>query len=174
MPWLEQLSGMGSCSSAGQQVGWLTVSGGAGTLKPGQSAKVRVTLHAAPKAMPQPTVQNALLVVHEDTRFALGEMRVKMKVEAPDSWGRIFGTVSGRQRCGTPYRPVAGVKVRVNGRRDAVVRTGSRGGYSYWLPAGMTKVTAQRPGWPRDSDRVKVRPGRGVRADLRLRLHHGC
>ncbi|MFE5688224.1 S8 family serine peptidase [Streptomyces sp. NPDC056512] len=174
MPWLEQLTGAGECGSPANQVDWLKVSGGSGTLKPGETARVRVTLDAARSGAQQPTVKEAVLLVHEDTRFAATQMRVRMEIEPPHNWGRIYGTVTGPQQCGAPSQPIAGVNVLIHGQHEAVVVTGPTGGYSYWLPPGKTTVTARRPGWHQESDTVNVLPSRSVRADLRLQLNHSC
>ena len=171
MPWLEQLPDMGECDSPGDAVPWLDVRNGSGTLQPGESATVTVTLSS--ERTDVPGTRSAKLLVHETARGAVPALDVTVDVTAPPSWGGIRGTVTGPDECdGSPGdAPLAGVEVRIDGKfDDATVVTDEDGRFEYWLPVrnAHTTVTATLPGRPPASREVHVKAHRIVGADLRL------
>ena len=171
MPWLEQLPGMGGCESPGGAVPWLDVENASGTLQPGESATVTVSLRS--ERTDTPGTETALLLVRETARGAVPAVDVRLDVTAPPSWGGIRGTVTGSAECDgqSDEGPLAGAEVRIDGTfDDATVTTDENGRFEYWLPVRNvhTTVTATLPGRPPASREVQVKALREVGADVRL------
>jgi N-acetylneuraminic acid mutarotase len=185
VPWVEQLPGFDQCDeTAGDRVPWLAADAPSGTLAPGESVEVTLTLSATATAgLDQPGDHRGWLTLLEDTPFQNDPIEVDLAVTPPASWARITGTVTGRERCDGPAEPVAGALVRIHDvRLDRRVRTDENGRYAYWLdsyrdgrrPLPPLDVAASAGGWTSDTTRVVVRPGVTVTADLTLRRDEPC
>jgi subtilisin family serine protease/N-acetylneuraminic acid mutarotase len=185
VPWVEQLPGFDQCdTTAGDRLPWLTTTPATGTLAPGESVDVTVTVDAGAAAgVTQPGDYTGWLVVLEDTPFRNDPVRVEMAATPPPSWASISGTVTGLDRCDGPGAPLAGALVRIEDTRFQVeVRTDEAGRYTHWLdsyrdgrrPLPPLKVTAGQDGWVAASDRVLIRPGWTVTQDFTLRRDEPC
>jgi subtilisin family serine protease/N-acetylneuraminic acid mutarotase len=172
VPWAEHLPGFDDCdTSAGDRVPWLAAAPAAGTLAPGESVTVTVTLDGR---VAQPGSLLGRLLVLEDAPGRVAPVPVTLRVTPPPSWGRVTGSVTGLDRCDRPGDPLAGANVSIG---DARVTTDRDGRYEYWLPADRHRrvtVTAQADGWLAGSRQVSVRAGLSVTANLTLRRDEPC
>jgi N-acetylneuraminic acid mutarotase/subtilisin family serine protease len=183
VPWVEQLPGFDRCdTSVGDRIPWLTTTSTTGTIAPGESVDVTVTLDAGAAAVSQPGDYTGWLVVLEDTPARNDPVRVALTATPPPTWASISGTVTGLDRCDGPGSPLAGALVRIEDTRfHAEVRTDEAGRYTYWLdsrrghrPLPPLAVTAEQDGWIAETRRVLVRPGWTVTRDFRLRRDEPC
>jgi subtilisin family serine protease len=176
-PWVEQLSGFDDCdTSAGDRVPWMSVDSPHGTLQPGESTEVTVTLDASAAGLDQPADVSADLLVHEDTPQHQPALPVTLHATAPSSWGHVTGTVTGLGRCDRPTGPLPGARVLIDAAEPVTVVADSDGRYGYWLPQPPKPVivTARLAGWLTADRSVTVRAGRTSTADLALRTNAPC
>ncbi|MEV0802386.1 S8 family serine peptidase [Kribbella sp. NPDC050281] len=175
-PYVEQLTGNDQCAPGGRDVPWLRADKPAGTLTPGQSTRIRVTLDARTPATSQPREVSARLLLMEDTPFRNAPLTVTMDAVAPPDWGQITGTVTGKDRCTGQTSALPGAALTIGTGHDAVHLVADEDGrYSYWLKAdGHVQVSAAAPGWLPAAGVVKVRPQQTTTGDLLLAKAGPC
>jgi len=133
-----QLSGHDNCEAAGSDATWLSASAADGTLAP--KASVSVTLTVDSTTVSQPGAYRAELSVRDDTPYAVSPVGVTMTAQAPASWARLSGTVTGRT-CDGDTIALADATIAVD-RQDGswTLASGKDGSYALWLPGGGPKV----------------------------------
>ena len=74
-------------------------------------------------------------MIKNDTPYTVPNVPVTMTVEAPASWGKLDGTVTGLGYCDTDPAPLADANVLVEGADGytANLVTNGNGFYSQWL-----------------------------------------
>jgi hypothetical protein len=158
-------------------VPWLSVDTPHGTLQPGESTEVTVTLDAAEAGLDRPGDDaTAALLVHENTPQHQSALPVSLHATTPSSWSQVKGTVTGLGRCGHPSRPLPGARVRIDGSEQITVVADRHGRYRYSHPSQSKplKVTASLAGWKSAARSVKIRAGQTSTANLALRTNKPC
>lgn len=176
-PYVERLPGYDRCEPGGRDAAWLSVDKPAGSLAPGESADVWVTLDGRRMPSGQPGQAAARLVVHEDTPFRNDALTVTMDAVGPPGWSHVTGTVTGLSRCDQPGSRLPRVPVVVEGKQQrGTTVTDGDGRYSYWLGADndRVRVSASYDGFTTATVRESLRPGRPATADLTLRRSLPC
>jgi N-acetylneuraminic acid mutarotase len=119
---------------ATSDVPWLSMTPITGTIGTGSSQTIQVMLDAGVPEVTQPGDYRAQIRVSDNTPYKMEPITVTMTVNAPASWGKVAGTVTGLARCDAPGAPLN--KATVDIGTTASVKTGSNGGFLYWLPNG--------------------------------------
>lgn len=168
VPYAEQLPGHDGCDESGTDAQWLSESSTSGTLAPGKSVTITLTMNS--KALSQPGVYRSAVAVRDDTPYAVPPVDVALTAQAPANWARLSGTVTGRSCDGTTSA-LAEAVVAID-RRSAswTLSTGTDGGYAVWLPGGPVKVrvVVAAPDFRPTSADVVLRPGSSVQLPVRL------
>ncbi|MEU8223226.1 S8 family serine peptidase [Kribbella sp. NPDC048915] len=167
----EQLPGHDGCAESGTDAQWLSESITSGTLAPGQSVTVTLTMNS--QELSQPGTYRAGLAVRGGTPYAVTSVDVALVAQAPPNWVRLSGTVTGKACDGTSSA-LAGAVVALDNRAGSwTLSTGPDGGYAVWLPGGgkVRVVVAANDFRPVSVD-VALRPGKAVELPITLqRLH---
>jgi subtilisin family serine protease/N-acetylneuraminic acid mutarotase len=176
-PYVEQLTGFSDCASGGRDVPWLSVSAPSGSLAPGESRTVTLTVDASLARIAQPGSYSARLLVHESTPYRNDPLTLKLTATPPASWGKVSGTVTGLARCDAAGGPLAGGSVRLDGKvADVSVAVDAAGRYAYWLDAANQplRVTASGAGFVPVTRMVGMAAGRTTVTDFQLRRSSPC
>lgn len=166
----ELLPGYSDC---GTGASWLAVSPGHLTLRPGQSARITVTVHAA---VDQPGLYQGQVWFDGGTPYQTASAAVNLRVRPAPAWGQLTGTVTD---AGTGA-PVNGATVRIcphyspaAGSCDGgyTLRTDPAGRYERWLPVddNPLQVIAASGGYQPASRVVTLKPGTAVTASFALK-----
>lgn len=137
---------LGSIALGGMvgDVAWLTESTTAftsppGTLPPGQSKAVTLTLNAA--AVDRPGDYIAQLAIRLDAPDQPHPMAITLRVTPPKTWGKLTGTVSGAD-CSGATPPLSRATVSVQTKRSTVTLwTADDGTWSIWVDKRDQPVT---------------------------------
>lgn len=168
LPFNEMLPGYGGCDPAGTGVPWLSVHPQRGTLAPGRSVKITLTLDA--RQVAQPGTYEAMLTVREDTPYKAPSVGVTLKAEAPWSWARLSGQVLS-EACDGKATPLAGATVTIKRGRDSwTLGTDADGRYAGWIQGGLLRaeVTVTADGHRSSTFTVRPLPHSDVRRDVTL------
>ncbi|WP_326820742.1 S8 family serine peptidase [Streptosporangium sp. NBC_01756] len=168
LPFNEMLPGYGGCDPAGTGVPWLSVHPQRGTLAPGRSVKITLTLDA--RQVTQPGTYEAMLTVREDTPYKAPSVGVTLKAEAPWSWARLSGQVLS-EACDGKATPLAGATVTIRRGRDSwTLGTDADGRYAGWIQGGLLRaeVTVTADGHRSSTFTVRPLPHSDVRRDVTL------
>ena len=158
-----------ACGGAGDAP-WLSADPTEGTVDPGGSATVAVSVDASVPEVDQPGAYLADLVVSGSGAPSI-PVPVTMNVTPPDNWGKVTGTVFGLLRCDEPGSPLAGATVQIG---DFVVETDGDGVYEWWLEEGTYPVTVTIDGYVTQTGEVTVTAGETTTLDFTLRLDAPC
>ncbi|MFC5825939.1 S8 family serine peptidase [Nonomuraea insulae] len=136
-PYGEVLPGFDGCDPAGTDAPWLSADPSHGTLAPGRSARVTLTLDA--RELDRPGTYEARLTVNEDTPYPAPGIDVTLKAQAPWHWGRLSGKVSSKA-CDGKTAPLPGATVTLRRGRDTwTASTDAEGRYTLWAPGGLLR-----------------------------------
>ncbi|MEJ7648956.1 MAG: carboxypeptidase-like regulatory domain-containing protein [Nakamurella sp.] len=138
---------------------WLSVDPTELTIAAGASTTVTVTLDASDASVAQPGVYTAALSIATDTPYQVGNVGVTMTATAPNTWGKVAGTVT------SGGAPVAGATVELGGfGGNYTLTTGADGTYAFWLDKRNNPVTAivAKDGFKPQTATVKVIAGQTV------------
>lgn len=114
-------------------VTWLSESATTGTLAPGKSATVTVTLDASVPEITQPGTLTAGLTISGNTPYGSTAVPVSFTVKPPTTWGKITGKVTVKDASGNLV-PLAGATVEIDSWTAAyTLKTDAQGNYSLWL-----------------------------------------
>ncbi len=177
IPASEVLPGFDQCG-APPDVPWLSLDPVTGTVPPGGSVTVTVTLDASVPEVDQPGAYSAAIRVSEDTPHNVAPVPVTMNVTPPATWGKLEGTVVGLERCDVEGGPLSGATVVIDGTTtDFTLTTDAAGHYAVWMDeanAPLT-ITASKGGWVTltHSD-VDINAGETTVDDFTLRLDQPC
>ncbi|MEU8397100.1 kelch repeat-containing protein [Nonomuraea sp. NPDC048892] len=167
-PFGEVLPTLDDCDPAGTAAPWLSADPGHGTLAPGRSVRVTLTLDA--RELAEPGTYEARLTVNEDTPYPAPAIGVTLKAEAPWHWARLSGEV-GSKACDGKVSPLPGATVTLRRGRDSwTATTDAQGRYRLWLPDGLLKqeVQVSADGHRTASFDVRLLPHTQVRRDATL------
>lgn len=168
IPFVELLPGRSDCGSD-RDAGWLSADRTVGiTLQPGQQTQVRVRFDASTAS--QPGTFDAKLLVRGDTPYPAVEINAAMKVDPPDRWGVLTGTVTGAS-CDGSIEPLPGASVWLDGRLDDfTVPTDEAGTFGRWLDSrnGPATMIVGLDGWIPETRTVRLTAQRTTTENVRL------
>jgi N-acetylneuraminic acid mutarotase len=148
--------GLTNCGGA-VDVPWLSENPTTGTIPPGGSQIVDVTLDASQSIILQPGDFFAHLNINEDTPTTVPDVNVTMHVPLPADWGTLEGTVNGLDQCDVGGGPLEGATVFVDTAGvDYTLQTDANGHYQVSFPAADSPVTITVSA---DKFVTEVRPG---------------
>ncbi|MFD4538813.1 carboxypeptidase regulatory-like domain-containing protein [Streptomyces bauhiniae] len=153
-----------------KEVTWLGLDRRQGTLLPGASTTVTVSLDASVAEFTRPTTYRAELTVRTDTPYHVAAIPVTMTVAPPKHWGEYAGTVLGATGTGG-FAPLAGATVQLSGAGwSRTLTTAEDGTYSLWLDTrgSALTVTVTKEGYRTATTRVKLRKGERSSGDFTL------
>ncbi|MFI6828143.1 S8 family serine peptidase [Kribbella sp. NPDC050241] len=165
----EQLSGHGNCETAGSDAPWLSETAASGTLAPNGSVTVTLTVDST--QVTQPGVYRSDVSVREDTPYAVSPVAVTMNAQAPASWARVSGTVTG-QTCDGATAALPGATIAIDRRTDSwTLATANDGSYALWVPgaAAKARVVVAADGYRPASVDVALQKGANVLLPFTLR-----
>ncbi len=168
----ETLPGFEDCGTSAADVEWMSINRSATTLDPGESVTVRVTMDPD---VAQPGTYTASVAIAENAPGSVDPVAVKMRVNAPSTWGKLAGAVSGRS-CAGAVAPLPGATVQVDSAGGSwTFNTEADGSYAYWFHTGFNPFTliAAKDGYTPQSRKVRLVRGEEIRADFTLRKA-GC
>jgi hypothetical protein len=137
----ERLSELDQCGVT--DVPWLAEDPTTFTVDPGQTVDVTVTLTATPaNGVDQPGTYTAQIVVKHDTPDTIPPIDVTMNVTPPKTWGKVAGTVLGRD-CQGNTAPLNGAQIHINGQFGYMfdLSTDAAGKYARWLDTKYSPLT---------------------------------
>lgn len=176
-PYVEQLPGYDDCEPGGRDVPWLSASKTSGSLAPGESTTITLTVDASLANTAQPGAYVAKLLVHENTPFRVEPLELTLRATPPASWGKVTGVVTGLARCDQPGAPLAGTTVRLDGKvADFEVPTDGSGRYAYWLDSANVplRVTATGTAAVSATRVVPIVRGQTTTSNFQLRKAEPC
>lgn len=166
---VEHLSELDQCGVS--DVPWLSEAPTEFTLQPGQSVDVTVNLAATTAAgVTQPGAYAAQLTVKHDTPDTIQPINVTMNVTPPTGWGKIAGTVTGKD-CAGRSSPLSGAQVQANGKGFTFsLSTATDGSYAFWAPAASNaySLIASKDGWASQTQKTNVKAGKTVTVNFAL------
>jgi N-acetylneuraminic acid mutarotase len=171
-PFGEVLSGHADCGDP-DPVRWLKASPSSFTIAPGASVDVTVTLDG--KAVDQPGTYVAALEARDETPYTPPSVAVSLRADPPASWGKLAGTVYGRD-CAGVKAPLAGASVRYDGPlADRTLRTDATGAYAVWQDRANSpaKLVVTKDGWFPATGDIQIRAGQTTVKDFTLN-RTGC
>jgi N-acetylneuraminic acid mutarotase len=170
----EQLPGYTDCGGQAG-VGWLSASPGHLVLAPGHSATITVTLRAGTaQGISQPGQYTATVRLDSGVPYPATAVPVTFTVTPPAGWGKLAGTVAGRDCASSAALPGATVQVD-SAAGDWTLTAGRGGAYGIWLDQRDSPLTliATASGWQAATTTARVRAGRTTTVPFTLK-HDGC
>ena len=152
-------------------VPWLTLSPITGTVSAAGSQLINVMYDASVPEVAQPGDYIAQIQVRDGTPYELDNINVVMTVNAPASWGKVSGTVTGLARCDASGAPLHKATLTIG---TATLKTAVDGTYSYWFPNGSYPLDIAVNGYVAQSMNVTVNAGQTTTQDITLRPTVPC
>ncbi len=168
----ETLPGFEECAAGAADVEWMSINRTSATLDAGESVTVRVTMDPN---VAQPGTYTASVGIAENAPGSVEPVAVTMVVNAPATWGKLVGTVSGRA-CNGDTAPLPGATIQVDSWSGSwTFDTESDGTYAHWFHTGANPLTliAAKDGYSPQTKQARVFRGEETRADFTLRKS-GC
>ncbi len=168
----ETLPGFEDCGTSAADVEWMTINRTSATLAPNQSVTVRVTMDPN---VAQPGTYTASVAIAENAPGSVEPVEVTMVVNAPATWGKLAGTVSG-QACNGNVAPLSAATLQADSWAGSwTFTTESDGTYAYWFNTGANPLTliAAKDGYAPQTRTVRLFRGEETRANFTLRKA-GC
>jgi hypothetical protein len=142
------------------------------TIQPGQSVNVTVALSATTAdQVTQPGTYTAQIGFEQDTPYNVNPENITMNVTPPSGWGKIAGTVSGKD-CANNIKPLRGV-VFATGKKGYSfnLKTDANGNYAFWAPAGASpfSLVASASGWIAQTQSTSIKGGKTTTVNFTLR-----
>ncbi|GAB3810699.1 hypothetical protein GCM10028799_04140 [Kribbella italica] len=162
LPIAESLPGYDDCEEAGSDAPWLSASAPTGTIPAKSSVTVTLTLDG--QQVSQPGVYQARLTLGEETPYPAVATDLTLTAQAPASWAKLSGVVSGKQ-CDGSVVPLPGATIAVDrGTGSWTLTSGADGGYALWVPGSKAKagLIAALPEYRPASLTVVLRQGAAV------------
>jgi len=158
VPWLAEAPVMGSVPAAG-------------------NTPIGLDFDAA--YVDQPGEYHAELIVQNDTPYGKFSVPVTMTVTAPQSWGKLTGTVTGLGVCDGDPAPLEEAEVRVESATTGqtwMVKTDVSGTYHLWIDQAHSPltVTVTAPDYFGETGGVMVQQGQTTVVDFDLRILLPC
>jgi len=123
----------------------------------------------------QPGTYTAGVSITEDAPGSVDPVAVTMKVNAPLSWGKLVGVVTGSS-CTGDTAPLPGATVQVDSYAGSwTFETEADGSYAYWFStaANPLDIISSKDGYVPQTRRVRVYRGEETQASFTLRKA-GC
>ncbi|MBI4770646.1 MAG: carboxypeptidase regulatory-like domain-containing protein, partial [Chloroflexi bacterium] len=168
-------------SGAGD-VPWLSEDPSAGTLTAnGGSQIITVTFDASVPEVDQPGNYHAEVQIRGDDPYSATAftLPVTMTVNAPATWGKLTGTITGLSACDIPGAPLANAAVHIQSEDgySVTVTTDANGLYSRWLDAANSplSLTVSADGFvTQTATGVPIVGGQTTTHNVDLRLSAPC
>jgi hypothetical protein len=151
----EALPGFEECAEGPVDVSWMTIDKTAVTLAPGEKVTVTVGMTAN---VDQPGTYSGSITIKENTPYTVQPVAVTMVAQAPKTWGKLMGTVTGTN-CQDVTAPVPGATVQVtSGTYSRTLATDANGKYAYWIDRSHNPLTviAAKDGWQPQSHSTRI------------------
>jgi Kelch motif len=168
----EVLSDLTQCGFT--NVPWLDENPSQFSVPAGGTVNVTVTLSATTAdQVTQPGTYGASLVVNSNTPQTINPINVTMSVTPPKGWGKIAGTLSGKN-CSGVTAPLRGV-VFADGKGQKgysfTLPTAKDGSYAFWAPSAASPfaMTASANGWIPQSTSASIKGGKTTTGNFTLR-----
>jgi hypothetical protein len=161
-PESEQLDGLGSCTPTVSDVPWLSENPAGLALSNGQTKSVTVTMAATQEnGVTQPGDYIAEIGIQSNTPYPTAPVKIIMHVQAPSSWGKFQGTVTGTPCGGTKAGVPAYIRITSTTTPDLVwsVRANGDGSYQLWLPKGNYQLIAAKDDWAPQATTARLQAG---------------
>jgi hypothetical protein len=166
----ELLPGFDQCTGP-VDIPWLKVSPTTGTVAPGKTVSVTVSLDASVASIDQPGTYTAGLVFSAATPYPTTTVPVSLTVKPPSTWGKITGTITGVACTGT-NAPIAGATVQITTwAQSFTLKTDASGNYALWLDVRNNPLTliVAKDGWAPQTAQKKLVKGQTLEADFTLK-----
>ncbi len=144
-----------------QDVSWLSESATSGTLAPGKSATIAVTLDASVQEITQPGTLTAGLAVNGNTPYGNAAVPVSLTVKPPTTWGKVTGKVTVKDASGNLVA-LAGATVEVDSwTASYTLKTDAQGNYGLWLDYRNNPLTliVAKDGFRPQTTTVSIKQG---------------
>ncbi len=166
-----------SGSHGGVDIVWLSESPETGTVADGGHAAFDVIFDSL--FVDQPGVYYAQIKVGNDTPYNVSNIPVTMTVVAPESWGKVMGTVTGLGVCDADPAPLEGAEVTIEASSGTswTLTTDVSGTYGLWLDEAYSPLTitvAAEDYVDQQVVSVTVSGGLSTTVDFDLRLDAPC
>ncbi|WP_125637369.1 S8 family serine peptidase [Nonomuraea sp. WAC 01424] len=161
-PFSELLPGYDGCDPAGTDAPWLSESPTRGTLSPGATARVTLTLDA--RRLTQPGIRSARLTINENTPYPAPHLDVTLKATPPKHWAILSGQILSRSCDGTTA-PLPGATLTTRGQ---TLGTTVDGRYSGWFKPGLHTFTVTAEGHRPADFTARTLPATETRHNLTL------
>ncbi|MEV1332142.1 S8 family serine peptidase [Micromonospora costi] len=151
----EVLPGFEGCAEAAADVSWMTIDKSEVTLAPGEKVTVTVGMTAN---VDQPGTYSGEVTIKENTPYTVAPVAVTMKVQAPKTWGKLMGTVTGTS-CQGGSAPLPGAVVQVDSwAMSFTFATDEQGKYAYWMDRRNNPLTmiVAKDGWKPQTRQTKI------------------
>jgi len=163
--------------AGGADVLWLAEDPVMGTVAATGNTAITVDFDAA--YVDQPGEYHAELIVNNDTPYGKFNVPVTMTVVAPQSWGKLTGTVTGLGVCDGDPAPLEEAEVRVESATTGqtwTVATDVNGVYTLWIDRAHSPltVTVTAPDYFGETGGVVVQQGQTTVVDFDLRILLPC
>jgi hypothetical protein len=173
----EKLDGLGACSPTVSDVPWLSENPAGLALSNGQTKSVTVSMAATPaNGITQPGDYVAEIALQSNTPYPTVPVKVTMHVQAPASWGKFQGTVTGTPCGGTKSGVPAYIRITSTTTPDLVwsVRANGNGTYQLWLPKGTYQLIAAKDDWAPQATTTRLPAGFVVTVNFDLVPFNPC
>lgn len=171
-----EVDSLAFATGGGGDVPWFSEDPVSGTIASGDSLDVTVTFD--PASLAQPGDYEGEIKVNHDTPYTYPNIPVTLHLNAPASWGRYNGTVSGMERCDVNPAALGGATVNIYDSGGALVTTLTTDGlgyYTWWLANGAYDLEVSAAGYASQViEDVVVGAGGTVSTDFSLRLNAPC
>ncbi|MGK5740410.1 S8 family serine peptidase [Micromonospora sp. URMC 103] len=151
----EVLPGFEGCAEDAADVSWMTIDKSEVTLAPGEKVTATVGMTAN---VDQPGTYSGEVTIRENTPYTVAPVTVTMNVQAPKTWGKLMGTVTGTS-CQGGGAPLPGAVVQIDSwAMSWTFATDAQGKYAYWMDRRnnpMTMIVA-KDGWKPQTRQTKI------------------
>jgi hypothetical protein len=175
--WINLISGIQTGFSA--DVPWLSEDPMTGTVTPLADQVIAVTFDAGVPEITQPGQYYAQLRIRDNTPYNVTSVPVTMTVNAPATWGKLEGMVTGLSTCDTNPAPLADADVFIESGTGMTwtATTNVSGTYQVWLDEANRPltITVTHPGYVRQTlTGIIVTAQMTTTQDFALRLDAPC
>jgi N-acetylneuraminic acid mutarotase len=166
--------GLDQCGTT--DVPWLSESPTQFTVAAGGSKTVTVKFTATTaKGVTQPGTYTANILVNADTPQTLNPIPVTMNVAPPASWGKLLGTITGKD-CSGNVTPLTSATVFADNGSGFqwIAPTDKNGQYAFWGPTGSYTLIAVANKWFPQTKTVVIVAGKTKTLNFTLRPAPPC
>ena len=172
----DEVDSLAFATGGSVDVPWISEDPVTGMIGSGKSLDITVTFD--PASLPQPGDYEAEIKVNHDTPYTYPNIPVTLHLNAPATWGRYNGIVSGMERCDINPSALEGATVNIYdgaGALVSTVSTNAMGYYTWWLLNGTYDLEVIAAGYVSQMlEDVVLGAGGTVSTDFTLRLFAPC